>query len=165
MTRNRANGKRRPAARLQCGLTLVELVVTMAILVILASAVIPVAKVSMQREKEIELRHALRTMRNAIDEYKKYSDNGQIQPKCLMCFGYPEDLDDLVEGVPQVGAIDKKLKFLRRVPVDPMTGERNWGKRSLQDDADSTSWGRQNLYDVYSLSPATALDGSAYEDW
>ena len=147
------------------GLTLVELVVTIAILLILASAVIPVAKVSLRREKEIELRYALRNMRDAIDTYKKYSDQGLIQAKCLMCFGYPEDLEDLVEGVSQVGAIDKKLKFLRRIPVDPMTGDRNWGKRSLQDEPDSSSWGRQNLFDVYSQSPGTALDGSAYSDW
>lgn len=162
---SRAAGPDRRSARPQLGLTLVELVVTLAILVILASAIIPVAKVSLRREKEIELRMALRTMRGAIDKFKEYSDKGMIQPKCLLCFGYPEDLEDLVEGVPQVGAIDQKLKFLRRIPVDPMTGDRNWGKRSLQDDADSTSWGRQNLFDVYSLSPGTALDGSAYADW
>jgi general secretion pathway protein G len=147
------------------GLTLIELLVTMAILAILSAAVLPVIKVSFRREKEIQLRNALRTMRNGIDEFKKFSDQGMIQPSCLQCFGYPKDFEELVEGVPQVGAIDKKLRFLRRIPVDPLTGSREWGKRSLQDDADSSSWGRQNLYDVYSLSPGTALDESEYSDW
>ena len=147
------------------GLTLVEVVVTIAILSILAAMVLPVAKLSIRREKEIELRRSLRSMRDAIDQYKKFSDTGLIQSKCLQCFGYPEDLENLVEGVAQVGAIDKKLRFLRRIPVDPMTGEKEWGLRSLQDDPNDDSWSRQNVFDVYSLSEGTALDGSKYRDW
>ncbi len=147
------------------GLTLIELVVTIAILSILASMVLPIAKVTLKREKELELRRSLRTMREAIDEYKKYSDSGLIQKRGLRAQGYPEDLEILVEGVAQVGAIDKKLRFLRRIPVDPMTGEPIWGLRSTMDEPDSTSWGGQNVFDVYSLSPGTALDGSKYSDW
>lgn len=147
------------------GLTLLELVVTVAVLSILAAMVLPIAKVTLKREKEMELRRALRLMRNAIDEYKKYSDAGLIQKRGLTSLGYPEDLDILVEGVSQVGAIDKKLRFLRRIPIDPMTGEAVWGKRSIQDDHDATSWGGENVFDVYSLSPGTALDGTAYSDW
>lgn len=153
---------RRRGAR---GLTLIELVVTIAILSILSAMVLPIAKVTLKREKELELRRALRTMREAIDEYKKYSDSGLIQKRGLRAQGYPEDLDILVEGVPQVGAIDKKLRFLRRIPFDPMTGEAVWGLRSTMDDPDSTSWGGQNVFDVYSLSPGTALDESEYTDW
>lgn len=147
------------------GLTLLELVVTIAVLSILAAMVLPIAKVTLKREKEMELRRVLRRMREAIDEYKKYSDAGLIQKKGLQSFGYPEDLDVLVEGVSQVGAIDKKLRFLRRIPIDPMTGEAIWGKRSIQDDPDDTSWGGQNVFDVYSLSPGVALDGTNYSDW
>lgn len=147
------------------GLTIIELIVTIAVLSILAAMVLPIAKVTLKREKEMELRRVLRRMREAIDEYKKYTDMGMIQPHGLQGMGYPEDLDVLVEGVPQVGAIDKKLRFLRRIPIDPMTGEAVWGKRSVQDDPDSTSWGGQNLFDVYSLSPGTALDGTKYSDW
>jgi general secretion pathway protein G len=139
--------------------------VTISILAILSAMVLPVARTAVRREKEFELRRSLRTMREAIDNYKKASDAGALQPRCLQCFGYPEDLDILVEGVPQVGAIDKKLRFLRRIPIDPMTGEASWGLHSLQDDPNSDGWGRQNLFDVYSLSEATALDGSKYRDW
>lgn len=149
----------------ESGLTLIEVVVTIAIISILAAMTLPVARTTLQREKETELKRALRTMREAIDQFKKFSDSGLIQARCLQCYGYPEDLESLVEGVPQVGAIDKKLRFLRRIPVDPMTGEATWGMRSLQDDPNSTSWGRQNLFDVYSLSEATALDGSKYGEW
>ncbi len=147
------------------GLTLIELVVTIAILSILSAMILPIAKVTLKREKELELRRALRTMREAIDEYKKYSDSGLIQKRGLRAQGYPEELDILVEGVPQVGAIDKKLRFLRRIPIDPLTGEAVWGLRSTMDDPESTSWGGQNVFDVYSLSPGTALDESKYSDW
>ena len=147
------------------GLTLIELVVTMAVLSILAAMVLPIAKVSLKREKEFELRRVLRRMREAIDEYKKYADNGLIMKKGIRSMGYPENLDVLVEGVPQVGAIDKKLRFLRRIPIDPMTGQAVWGLRSIQDEPDSTSWGGENVFDVYSLSPGTALDGTLYSDW
>ncbi len=155
-------GGRRGGAR---GLSLLEVVVTISILALLATLILPVAKTTLRRGKEIELRRALRQMREAIDQFKKFSDAGLLQVQCLQCFGYPKDLDMLVEGVPQVGAIDKKLRFLRRIPLDPITGEADWGMRSLQDDPDSDSWGRQNLFDVYSLSPAEALNGTKYRDW
>jgi general secretion pathway protein G len=147
------------------GLTLIEVLVTITILAILSAMVLPIAKTSLRREKEMELRRDLRQMREAIDQFKKFSDAGAIQARCLQCYGYPEDLMALVEGVPQVGAIDKKLRFLRRIPVDPMTGEQSWGMRSLQDDPNGDSWGHQNVFDVFSLSEGTALDGSKYRDW
>jgi general secretion pathway protein G len=160
--RSRLHGDRRGRAR---GLTLLEVVVTISILALLATLILPVAKTTLRREREIELRRSLRQMRDAIDQFKKFSDAGLLQVQCLQCFGYPKELDMLVEGVPQVGAIDKKLRFLRRIPVDPMTGEATWGMRSLQDDPDDDSWGRQNVFDVYSLSPGEALNGTEYGDW
>jgi len=147
------------------GLTLIEVIVTIAILGILSAMVLPIAKTTLRREKEIDLRRSLRSMREAIDQFKKFSDNGMIQARCLQCYGYPEDLDALVEGVPQVGAIDRKLRFLRRIPIDPMTGEATWGMRSVQDDPNGDSWGHQNVFDVYSLSEGTGLDGSKYREW
>lgn len=133
------------------------------LLAILATMVLPVAKFTVKRRKEAELRLALRQMRTAIDEYKRLSDQGMI-PVTLGSEGYPMDLESLVEGVDLVGQ-EVKRKFLRRIPVDPMTKEAEWGKRSYQDDADSTSWGGENLWDVYSLSEGTAIDGSKYKDW
>ena len=147
------------------GLTLIEVLVTITILAILSAMVLPVAKTTLRREKELELRRDLRSMREAIDQFKKFSDAGMIQARCLQCYGYPEDLQALVEGVTQVVAIDKKLRFLRRLPFDPMTGEQSWGMRSLQDDPNGDSWGHQNVFDVYSLSEGTALDGSKYREW
>lgn len=147
------------------GLTLIEVLVTITILAILSAMVLPIARTTLRREKEMDLRRALRQMREAIDQFKKFSDSGAIQPRCLQCFGYPEDIKALVEGVPQVGAIDKKLRFLRRIPIDPMTGEQSWGMHSIQDDPNSDSWGHQNVYDVFSLSEETSLDGSKYRDW
>ena len=146
------------------GLTLLEVLVVTVILVTLASAALPVAKVTVKRQKELELRRALRDMRMAIDEYKKISSQGLVLQTDVEAEGYPPDLETLVEGVEQVGA-NRKLKFLRRIPVDPMTKEAEWGLRSYQDDFDSRSWGRQNVYDVYSLSQGVALDGTNYEDW
>ncbi len=146
------------------GLTLVEVVVTIAVLLILAGAVMPLAKVTLKRQKELELRRALRTMRQAIDLYKQYADQGLIQKEGVDSEGYPPELETLVEGVPQVGST-KKLKFLRRIPMDPFTHRDEWGLRSYQDEADSRSWGRQNVYDVYTLYSGTALDGTQYEDW
>lgn len=143
------------------GLTLVELIVTVAILTILASAAIPVARFEYKRQKERELRHDLWMMRDAIDRYKDAADRGAFQIK-LDSQGYPPDLDTLVNGVDVQG---KKLKFLRRIPVDPMTGKAEWGERSMQDDPDSDSWGGQNVFDVYSKSDKTALDGSKYKTW
>ncbi len=149
----------------QKGVTLLEVLITIAILLVLAAVAIPVARTAIKRGKELELRAALRDMRNAIDQYKKYADQGLIQPEGLESEGYPKDLDTLVEGVSQVGAIDKKLRFLRRIPKDPMTNTTEWGLRSLQDDPNSLSWGHQNVFDVYTQSEATGLDGTLYNTW
>jgi general secretion pathway protein G len=150
--------------RAERGFTLAELVMVAAVMVILASVALPVAKFTARRTKEMELRAALRDMRNAIDEHKRYSDSGLI-PVDLGTEGYPAELEVLVEGVEIVGQIDKKVKMLRRIPLDPMTGEREWGMRSYQDDADSTSWGGENVYDVYSLSGGVGLNGVPYREW
>jgi general secretion pathway protein G len=146
------------------GLTLAELVMVSAVLAVLAGVALPVAKYSVKRSKEMELRQHLRIMRNAIDEYKRFSDAGLI-PIDLGTDGYPEDLEVLVEGVELVGQVAKRVRFLRRIPVDPMTGEEEWGKRSFQDDWDSTSWGGENVFDVYSLSQGVGLDGVPYSEW
>jgi general secretion pathway protein G len=145
----------------ECGLTLVELIVTCFILSILASAAIPVARFEYKRQKERELRADLWMMRDAIDRYKDAADRGAFQTK-VDSQNYPPDLDTLVNGVEVQG---KKLKFLRRIPVDPMTGKAEWGERSMQDDPDSDSWGGQNVFDVYSKSDGTALDGTKYKTW
>ena len=150
------------------GFTFVELLVVTTILIILASAVMPLAKVTVQREREAELRRALREMRTAIDKYKDASDMGQIGgfDNKVGSEGYPPDLDTLVEGVTRMNdASGTKLKFLRRIPRDPMTNSTEWGLRSYQDKPDSTSWGGQNVFDVYSKSDGTALDGTKYKDW
>jgi len=143
------------------GLTLVELIVTVAILAILASAAVPIARFKVQREKERELHRDLWQMRDAIDHYKDAADRGAFQTK-LDSQGYPPDLDTLVNGVDVQG---KKVKFLRRIPVDPMTGQADWGLRSMQDDPDSDSYGGQSVFDVHSKSTGTALDGTKYSDW
>lgn len=149
------------------GFTYVELIATAAILMILASAILPTTRIVRQRQKEIELRRELRTMRRAIDDYKRAVDQGRIGGSDVKVGseGYPESLEVLVEGVSQVGRLDARLKFLRRVPVDPMTGKAEWGMRCYQDDADDTSWCGENVWDVHSLSAGTALDGSKYRDW
>jgi general secretion pathway protein G len=152
---------RNAAASRQSGLTLVELIVTVAILAILASAVVPLARFRAKREKERELRYDLWQMRDAIDHYKDAADRHAFMPKADSQ-GYPPDLDTLVKGVDAQG---KKLKFLRRIPVDPMTGKAEWTMRSMQDEPNSDSWGGQNLFDVASKSQATALDGTKYSDW
>jgi general secretion pathway protein G len=145
----------------QSGLTLVELIVTVAILAILASAVVPLARFRVKREKERELRYDLWEMRDAIDHYKDAAERHAFQVK-VDSQNYPPDLDTLVKGVDAQG---KKLKFLRRIPVDPMTGKAEWTMRSMQDEPNSDSWGGQNLFDVASKSQATALDGTKYSDW
>jgi general secretion pathway protein G len=150
--------------RSQAGFTLAELVMVSAVLVLLAAITLPVAKFTSRRIKEMELRQALREMRAAIDEYKRYSDNGLI-PVDLGTDGYPAKLDVLVDGVELAGQVDKKLKLLRRLPVDPMTGEKEWGLRSYQDDSDATSWGGENVYDVYSRSQGVGLNGVRYREW
>jgi general secretion pathway protein G len=146
------------------GLTLVELIATVTIISILAMGALPLAKISIKRQKELELRRALREMREAIDRYKDAADRNYIEVK-LGTDGYPPDLETLVKGVTQVNSTDKKLRFLRRIPIDPMTGKPEWAMRSSQDSPDSTSFGGQNVYDVYSKSAGTALDESKYSDW
>jgi general secretion pathway protein G len=143
------------------GLTLVELIVTTAILGILASAAIPVARFEIKREKERELRYDLWQMRGAIDHYKDAADRGAFQTK-VDSQGYPPDLQTLVDGVDVQG---KKLRFLRKIPVDPMTGNTDWGLRSMEDDPDSDSYGGQSVFDVYSKSQGAALDGTKYSTW
>lgn len=150
--------------RRESGFTLAELVTVAAILTILATVTLPVAKFTVKRQKEAELRLALREMRYAIDEYKRYVDAGLIQ-KDLGAEGYPKKLEVLVEGEEVVGQVDKKLKLLRRVPVDPMTGKEEWGMRSYDDEWDSTSWNGNNVYDVYSLSQGVGLNGVPYRKW
>jgi general secretion pathway protein G len=124
----------------------------------------PTVKYTRKRMKEIELHAQLREMRAAIDEFKRYSDAGFL-PIEFGTDGYPKDLETLVEGVDVVGQIDKKARFLRRIPIDPMLGEDKWGLRSYQDDPDATSWGGENVYDVYSLSEGTGLNGIPYSKW
>jgi general secretion pathway protein G len=158
----RAWGQRR--RRRQHGFTLAELVLVTAVLAILASVVLPVSKFASRRAKEADLRQALRQMRNAVDEYKRYSDAGLI-PIELGTDGYPKTLEVLVEGVDLVGQVDKKVRFLRRVPIDPMTGDTEWGLRSYQDEWDSTSWGGENVYDVYCKSEAVGLNKVPYVKW
>jgi general secretion pathway protein G len=149
--------------RRERGFTLAELVMVAALLAILAGMAMPVAKFTVKRRKEMELRLALRQMRTAIDEYKRLSDQGMIPVK-LGSEGYPPDLETLAEGVQLVGQ-EVKRKFLRKLPMDPMTREEEWGLKSYQDEPDSTSWGGENVWDVYSLSESTALDGTEYKDW
>ena len=146
------------------GFTLIELLVTVTIIAILVGVAIPLARNSIKRQKEVELREDLRLIRTAIDKYKDLSDRGFIMVK-VDTEGYPETLEVLVEGVQLVGQIDKKVKFLRRIPVDPMTNSTEWGQRSYQDDAKATSWGGQNVFDVYTKSEGTALDGTKYSEW
>ena len=152
----------------QRGFTFVELLVVTTLLLILASAAMPMARVTMQRQREAELRRALREMRTAIDKFKDAADMGQIGATDLKAGAenYPEDLDILVEGVNAAGdASGRKLKFLRRIPIDPMTNSTDWGKRSYQDRPDATSWGGQNVFDVYSKAGGTGLDGTPYSEW
>jgi general secretion pathway protein G len=150
------------------GFTFIELLVVSTLLIILASAIMPMAKVTMQRQREGELRRSLREMRTAIDKFKDAADAGIIGAMDLKAGaeGYPADLETLVEGVTRVNdQSGVKLKFLRRIPIDPMTNSSDWGKRAYQDRPDSTSWGGQNVFDVYTKSEGTALDGTKYRDW
>ena len=160
----------RPLARAaERGFTFVEMLVVVALVAVLASAVMPLAKVASQRTREVELRRALREMRTAIDHYKDAVDQGQIPASKVRpgSEGYPPDLETLVVGVEAAGqgTGERKLKFLRRIPIDPMTREAEWGMRSYEDKPDSRTWGGQNVYDVYSKSEGTALDGTKYKDW
>ena len=150
----------------QTGMTLLELIIACAILLILSSAALPVARFTIVRQREKELRLDLREMRNAIDRYKDLADRNMIRTE-LGSEGYPPDLETLVKGVAIGGAggAGKNIRFLRHIPVDPMTGNKEWGLRAVQDDPDSTSWGGKNIFDVYSKSTGTALDGTKYSDW
>jgi len=143
------------------GFTLVEMIAAITILMILTGMAVPLARVTIKRERERELRHALWEMRDAIDRYKDAADRGAFQIK-LGSEGYPPDLQTLVDGVDTNG---KKLRFLRHIPVDPMTGDTEWGMRSMQDDPTSDSWDGNNVFDVYTKSTGTGLDGTKYKDW
>ncbi len=160
----------RARRRGQAGLTLIELIVAFTILMILSSMAVPLARVQVRREREKELRYALREMRTAIDRYKDYCDQGKIQMNGVDTFCYPKSLDDLVNGVKLANTIagngeSGKMRFLRRIPNDPMTGTKEWGERSMQDDTDSSSWGGQNVFDVYTKSMDKAADGTPYAEW
>ncbi len=150
------------------GYTFVELLVVSAIIIIMASAVLPLTRVTATRTREAELRRALREMRTAIDKFKDAADLGQISPLEIKAGteGYPPDLETLVEGVPAANDVTgRRLKYLRRIPTDPMTRSVEWGLRSYQDDPDASGWGGQNVFDVYTTFDGTALDGSKYRDW
>jgi general secretion pathway protein G len=147
------------------GLTLVELIVVTAILALLSTMAVPLTRYKVMRDKERDLRIALREIRTAIDTYKDAADQQRFQIK-VGTEGYPESLEQLVEGVTMSGSADgSKIKFLRRIPIDPMTGKAEWGLRSMQDDPKSQSWGGQNVFDVYSKTTLRARDGTPYADW
>jgi general secretion pathway protein G len=146
------------------GTTLLELIVACAILVVLATVAIPLARVTVVRHREEELRYDLREMRDAIDRYKDDADKNLIQVQAGT-EGYPPDLETLLNGVQLTGAQDKRVHYLREIPKDPMTGNQDWGLRSVQDDPDSTSWGGQDVFDVYSTSTGTGLNGAKYSEW
>jgi general secretion pathway protein G len=146
------------------GMTLLELIISCSILLILSSMALPIFRYAVIREKESELRYDLRTMKDAIDRYKELAEQHKFRTE-VGSDNYPPDLETLVTGVQLGAGNDKKLRFLRKVPVDPMTGRADWGLRSTGDDSDSTIWGGKNVFDVYSRSTGTALDGTKYSDW
>lgn len=149
----------------QGGLTLVELIVAFTIMLLLTTMAVPLARSKVRREKERELRYALREIRAAIDKYKDMADYAQLGPQKLGSENYPESLEILVEGVKTSGPQGKKVRFLRRIPRDPFTNSTDWGKRSTQDDPKSTGWGGQNVFDVYTKSTDKAPDGTPYSEW
>jgi len=142
-----------------------ELVVTATVLMILASVVVPLARNGLKRERELELRRSLREIRMAIDDYKKQAEQQKIKAPPADANFYPESLELLVDGVPAIGSSNRKIRFLRHIPLDPMTGKAEWGLRNSNDDPDSTSWGGSHVYDVYSLSTATGMNGIPYREW
>jgi general secretion pathway protein G len=148
----------------QSGMTLLELIIATSILLILASAALPLNRMAIKRQKEFELHEALREMRSAIDRYKDAADKNLIHVE-VGTEGYPKDLDVLVNGVELATAKERRVRFLRRIPIDPMTDRPDWGLRSVQDDPKAGSWGGQNVFDVFSRSSGTALDGTRYSDW
>lgn len=145
-------------------MTLLELIIACTILLILSSAALPIARYTIVRQKETELRRDLREMKDAIDRYKDLADRNQIRVE-VGSEGYPPDLETLVKGVQLGAGNDRRIRFLRRIPVDPITGRPDWGLRAIQDDPDSTVWGGKNVFDVYSKSLGTALDGTKYSEW
>lgn len=155
--------------RSEAGLTLVELIVAFSILLILTSMAVPLARYKIRRDKEKDLRVALREMRTAIDRYRDFAERGQLGIQKIETYNYPPTLETLVEGVTVSGiaggSADAKMKFLRRIPKDPMTNSIDWGKRSMQDDPSSSSWGGQNVFDVYTKSIDKAGDGTPYSEW
>jgi general secretion pathway protein G len=155
-------GHRRPTSQL--GMTLLELIIACGILLVLATIAVPLARVGVEERKETQLRQDLREMRTAIDRYKDDADKNLIQVQAGT-EGYPPDLQTLVDGVQLSGAQDQKVHYLRKIPTDPFTGDTNWGLRSVQDDPDSTQWGGQDVFDVYSREQGTALNGTKYSDW
>jgi general secretion pathway protein G len=159
----RRRGRRQPGGS-QAGLTLLELILTCSILLILSTAALPIARYAVIREKEATLRHNLDEIRDAIDRYKDAADHNQIRVE-MGSEGYPPDLQTLVNGVPLGSGSDRKIRFLRKIPVDPMTGRADWGLRAVQDDPDSRQWSGKNVFDVYSQSTGTAMDGTKYADW
>jgi len=146
------------------GFSLIELIITITVIAIIAGVAVPLTRNAIVRQKEVELRRALREMRVAIDRYKEASDLGLIEVT-VGTEGYPESLEILVEGVEQVNDVEIQLRFLREIPVDPITNSTDWGLRSYQDEPDARSWGGENVFDVYSQSDAAALDGTRYSDW
>jgi general secretion pathway protein G len=155
------------AAQRERGMTLVELIVAFTILSLLTAMSVPLARYKVKRERERELRWALHEMRNSIDKYKDMCDANKLgtDAKKIESYCYPQKLEDLVEGVKLSGAVDAKMRFLRRIPKDPMTNSFEWGKRSMQDDPKSTSWGGQNVFDVFTKSTDKASDGTSYAEW
>jgi general secretion pathway protein G len=160
----RRSCSRREQISSQAGMTLLELVIACSILLILSSAALPIAKYSIIHKREELLRYELRQMRDAIDRYKDLADANKIRVE-VGSEGYPPDLETLVKGVKLGAGDDKKIRFLRRIPADPMTGHADWGFRCISDDPDSTSWCGKNIFDVYSKSTGTASDGARYSDW
>ena len=168
MKHSTATASAKAVAAREGGYTFIELVIVTAVLMILATMVMPLAQVTSQRQREAELRRSLREMRTAIDKFKDAVDSGQIPQTELEpgSEGYPPDLETLVEGVSAAGdASGRKLKYLRRIPIDPMTNTTEWGMRSYQDRPDSTAWGGQNVFDVFTTNTGTALDGTKYNEW
>ena len=161
--RKKMNRRFREALIKENGYSMTELIAVVIILGLLASAVIPMTKMTVIRGKELELRRSLREMRRAIDLYKKMADDKKIEVDATGT-GYPQEFEELIEGVQLVGT-DRKMKFLRRIPKDPFTGRREWGFRGSQDDPDSESWDGEDIFDVHSLSEKKALDGTFYREW
>lgn len=149
----------------QRGFSFLELMLSMVILAILAAAMVPTTKNIVKRQKEAQLRQALMEVRMAIDRYKKMADDGKINVTDVRQLGYPADFEELIAGASLKDTTGKNMRFLRRIPVDPMTGEAEWGMRSVQDTPDDRSWGGENLFDIYSLSDGIALDGTVYREW